>query len=301
MTSQPAVWRISLIVPRHVAEAFAEALEGLSGAVIWPAPDEASGAEIRLDAFLADEPDEAALRRALEGVAAACNVAVPRPDIVWLPPRDWLDDNRRAFEPFTVGRYFVHGSDFHGPTPASRIPLAVDAGLAFGSGRHESTAGCLRALDGLAHRRFRRVLDMGCGSGILAIAAARTWTARVLASDVDPAAVRVAAANAQANGVASRVRVVLSDGYAARQIRHRRPYDLIIANILAKPLRHMAPDLARNLRPGGFAVLAGFVAADSVAVLEAHRQVGLVLALHVDVGGWRTLVLRRPWRDWQAS
>lgn len=301
MSPQPAVWRISLVVPRRAAEAFAETLEGLSAAVAWPAPEEEIGPEIRLDAFLVDEPDGTALRRALQGAAAACDVTEPKPDIVWLPPRDWLDDNRRAFEPFAVGRYFVHDSDFHGPVPAARIPLQVDAGLAFGSGRHESTAGCLMALDGLAHRRIRRVLDMGCGSGILAIAAARTWPARVLAGDVDPAAVRVAAANTHVNGVASRVRVVLSDGYVARPIRRRRPYDLIVANILAKPLRRMAPDLARHLRPGGFAVLAGFVAGDSGMVLEAHRQVGLVLAGHVDVGGWRTLLLRRPWHQWPAS
>jgi ribosomal protein L11 methyltransferase len=294
MTFQPAVWRLSLIVPRHAAEAFAEALESLSGAVTWPAPEETTATEIRLDAFLEAEPDGMAVRQVLEATAAACSVAAPRPDVVWLPPRDWLDENRRAFEPFTVGRYFVHGSDYHGPLPAARLPLKVDAGLAFGSGRHESTAGCLKALDGLAHRHIRRVLDMGCGSGILSIAAAHTWTARVLASDVDPAAVRVAAANAQANGVAARVRVILSDGYAAREIRQRRPYDLIVANILAKPLRRMAPDLARNLRAGGFAVLAGFVAADSGVVLDAHRQMGLVLVLHIDVGGWRTLVLRRP-------
>ncbi len=297
MTSQPAVWRLSLIVPRHAAETFAEALEGLAGAVIWPMIEDKTAAEIRLDAFLADEPDGDAVRAAIEGAAAACAVAPPKPDIVWLPPRDWLDENRRAFEPFAVGRYFVHGSDFAGPLPAGHVPLKVDAGLAFGSGRHESTAGCLKALDGLAHKPIRRVLDMGCGSGILAIAAAHTWPARVLASDVDPAAVRVAAANARANGVASQVRVALSDGYAAREIRHRRPYDLIVANILARPLRRMAPDLARNLRPGGFAVLAGFVVGDAGAVLDAHRQLGLVLLHHVDVGGWRTLVLHRPRHD----
>jgi len=291
--SHPAVWRVSLIVPLHAAEAVAEALGILSAAISWEASEKA-GSDIRLDAFCETEPDAAALRRILDAAAAGLGIAAPRPDIVWLPPRDWLDENRRAFEPFSVGRYFVHGSDFQGAIPAAGIPLRVDAGLAFGSGRHESTAGCLKALDGLAPRRIRRVLDMGCGSGILAIAAARTWPARVLASDVDPVAVKVAAANAQANGVGARVRVILSDGYAARAIGRCRPFDLIVANILAKPLRHMAPDLARTLRPGGFAVLAGFVVGDAAAVLDAHRQAGLVLERPIDTGGWRTLVLRRP-------
>lgn len=295
MTSQPAVWRISLIVPERAAEAFGEALGGLTGAVFWQAPDKA-GTEVRVDAFCEVEPEAEALRRCLEGPAAAFGLAAPRPDVIWLPPRDWLDENRRAFEPFAVGRYFVHGSDFPGPFPAARIPLEVDAGLAFGSGRHESTAGCLKALDGLAHRPVRRVLDMGCGSGILAIAAAHTWPARVLASDVDPSAVRVAAGNARANGVAARVRVVLSDGYAAREIGRRKPFDLIVANILARPLCRMAPALARHLRPGGLAVLAGFIVADAGLVLDAHRQAGLILARHIDTNGWRTLVLRRPQR-----
>lgn len=295
MTFQPAVWRISVIVPERVAEAFGEALGGLSDAIFWQAPDKA-GAEVRVDAFCETEPDAAAVRHCLEGPAAVFGLTVPKPDILWLPPRDWLDENRRAFEPFSVGRYFVHGSDFRGPFPAASLPLMVDAGLAFGSGRHESTAGCLMALDGLAPRPIRRVLDMGCGSGILAVAAAKTWPARVLASDIDPAAVRVAAANARANRVGARVRVVQSDGYVSREIRRRPPFDLIIANILPKPLRQMAPDMARHLRPGGFAVLAGFVIGDAEAVLDPHRQLGLVLAYHIDIRGWRTLVLRRPQR-----
>ena len=293
--THPAVWRISLIVPQHGAEAVAEALGALSVAIAWEASEKA-GRDIRLDAFCETEPDAAVLRHTLEAAVAGLGIAAPQPDIIWLPPRDWLGENRRAFEPFAVGRYFVHGSDFHGPFPAASRPLMVDAGLAFGSGRHESTAGCLMALGGLASRPIRRVLDMGCGSGILAIAAAKTWPARVLASDIDPAAVRVAAANARANQVAARVRVIKSDAYASREISRRSPFDLIIANILPKPLRHMAPDMARHLRPGGFAVLAGLVVGDAEAVLDTHRQLGLILAHHIDIRGWRTLVLRRPQR-----
>jgi len=292
---QPAAWLISCVVPKAAADTFVDALEGFCGAVSWPASDDRA-AEVRIEAYCDHEPDQSALRLVLAATAAALGVAVPAADVKWLPVRDWLAENRRSFAPFAVGRYFVHGSDFSGPRPAARISLRVDAGLAFGSGRHESTAGCLEALDGLAHRRFRNALDMGCGSAILTIAVARTWGARVVAADVDPIALRVAAANVHANGVSTPVRIVHSDGYAARAIRARGPYDLIVANILARPLCRMAKDLRHHLRPGGTAVLGGFLVDEAGAVLAAHEMVGLRLVRHIDRNGWRTLVMRRPRR-----
>ncbi len=134
---------------------------------------------------------------------------------------------------------------------------------------------------------------MGCGSGILAIAAAKTWGARVIAADVDARAVRVAAGNARANGVARLVHAVASDGYRDMAVRRTAPYDLIVANILARPLMRMAPDLARRLAPGGVAVLSGLLARQERAVIGAHRAHGLALARRIALGGWHTLVLAR--------
>ena len=290
-----AVWRVACIVPKHAAGILADALEPLGGAVTEFVPDEKSP-EVRLECYLADEPDGETLRALVAGAAAAAHIPAPALEVTWLAPRDWVAENRRAFEPFSVGRFFVHGSDYEGAVPLGATALEVDAGLAFGSGRHESTAGCLRALDGLTRRRFYRALDMGCGSGILAIAIAKTWRVPVVAADVDPSAVRVARINARANGVGSLVRTTAGNGFAAARVRRYRPYDLIVANILAAPLCGMAQKLGRHLKPGGHAILAGFVASDGNRLLAAYRAAGLRPVRNIDVNGWRTLVLRKPRR-----
>ncbi|MBC8159335.1 MAG: 50S ribosomal protein L11 methyltransferase [Alphaproteobacteria bacterium] len=293
MTITAAVWRIACIVPTRWAEAFTEGVEPHCAAVSWFVPDD-NCPEARIEGYLDTEPDHAALDAALKAVADALGVKAPAIDINWLPPRDWVAENRRAFEPFSVGRFFVHDSDHRGLQPRGSVGLEVDAGLAFGSGRHESTSGCLLALDGLSHRVFRRPLDMGCGSGILAVAVAKTRRLQVLAADVDAEAVRVTLANARINAVADHVRAFHGNGYKNREIRRRGPYDLIIANILAKPLCVMAKDLSRNLAPGGFAVLAGFVIEDGNRVYAAHRRGGLRLGRRINLRGWQCLVLRKP-------
>ncbi len=292
---QGAVWRVSCVAPMHAADAFAEALEPLVDAVTWFMPDGAA-TDVRIEAYAETEPDVTTLRDALAATAAAFGIAPPRPDVTWLPSRDWLAENKQAFEPFSVGRFFVHGSDYEGPVPLGKTALEVDAGLAFGSGRHESTAGCLQAIDELDRYRFLRPLDMGCGSGILALALARTRQVEVLAADIDPSAVRVARANAVANGVGSLITARVAGSYGARVIARRRPFDLIVANILADPLCRMARDLGGSLAPGGVAILAGFVAGDANRVYAAHRRAGLRQVRRIEVGAWRTLILRKPKR-----
>ena len=154
---------------------------------------------------------------------------------------DWLARTAEGFPAQPIGRFWVHGSHIAGPPPAGTLPIRLDAGLAFGSGEHASTQGCLLALERLAsRRRFRRILDLGCGSGILAIAAARLWPARVIAADNDPVAVGVARANALSNGVGHRIRALASEGYRNPLVRAGGPYELIVANILADPLCELA-------------------------------------------------------------
>lgn len=205
----------------------------------------------------------------------------------------WLARSYASFPEQRVGRRFaLRGSHLRGPTVPGRITLVLDAGAAFGSGEHGSTRGCLRALEALAPRRPRRVLDLGTGSGVLAMAAARLWHRRVLAADVDPWAVRVAAANARQNRLAPLLRCVRANGWQGPVVRGGGPYDLVLANILARPLCAMARDLARHLAPGGRVVLAGLLAGQARAVLAAHRRGGLALVARLAEGPWTTLILR---------
>jgi ribosomal protein L11 methyltransferase len=205
----------------------------------------------------------------------------------------WLARTQASFPEQRVGRRFVvRGTHLPGRAAPGLIALTLDAGVAFGSGEHGSTRGCLRALELVAHRRPRRILDLGTGSGILAIAAARLLRRPVLATDIEPWSVRVAAENAAANGVARLVRCRLADGWRDPVVRGAAPYDLVFANILARPLAAMAKHLAARLAPGGRAILAGLLDAQARFVLAAHRPHGLALDAALREGNWTTLVLR---------
>jgi len=238
----------------------------------------------------ADEPELAA---ALALAALASGVAA-EPQRRVTEAEGWLARTHEAFPEQLIGRRFaVRGTHLSGPRVAGRLTLVLDAAVAFGSGEHGSTRGCLRALERVAWRRPRRVLDLGTGSGILAMAAATLLHRPVLATDIDPWSVRVARANAASNGLASRLRVLRADGWRSRALKGRT-FDLVFANILARPLTRMAADLAQQLAPGGLAILAGLLARQARWVLAAHRRHGLVLRAMVREGDWATLVLQRP-------
>jgi ribosomal protein L11 methyltransferase len=212
------------------------------------------------------------------------------------PSEDWLARSYASFPEQLIGeRFAVRGTHLHGPAAPGRIALRLDAGLAFGSGEHGSTRGCVRALEIVTRSRPpRRILDLGTGSGVLALAAARLLHQRVLATDIEPWAVRLARRNAVANGVAALVRVRLADGWDSRFIKAGAPYDLVLANILARPLALMARKLATRLAPGGRAILSGLLREQVQAVLGAHRRHGLVKDFALSEGQWATLVVRRP-------
>jgi ribosomal protein L11 methyltransferase len=206
--------------------------------------------------------------------------------------RDWVAENQRGFPPLRIGRVFVYGSHYHRDPPAGTIAITLDAATAFGTGEHPSTQGCLMALQALACREpIRHPLDIGTGTGILAIAAAKLLHRKVLAADIDPGAVAVARHNVARNGVARLVSVGCRSGYRGGRLR-RRGYDLVLANILARPLAVMAPDLALYLTPGGHAVLSGLLPRQERVVLAPHRALGLVLAKRIVIDGWSTLILR---------
>jgi ribosomal protein L11 methyltransferase len=240
-------------------------------------------------------PERGALDAALTVAALGTGVGVPPVQVGELPETDWLAENRRALPPLTVGRWYIHGSHVTAPPPAGATALRIDAGLAFGAGSHESTRGCLLALDRLAKRhRFRRPLDLGCGSGILALAIARRWHVPILAVDVDPVAVATTRLNAAANRAAHFVRAVVADRVPPRDvIAQSSGHDLIMANILARPLIGLAPNIGRALAPGGVVVLSGILAHQARAVAAAYRAQGMALADRLVLGEWPTLIMRR--------
>ncbi|CAA9239616.1 MAG: Ribosomal protein L11 methyltransferase [uncultured Acetobacteraceae bacterium] len=228
-----------------------------------------------------------ALASAVSGIEQPALHAAP------VEAEGWLARTVESFPEQPIGRRFlVRPTHLPDPKTHGRLVLRLDAGLAFGSGEHASTRGCLLALERIAHRRPRRVLDLGTGSGILALAAAKLLGRPVLATDIEPWSVRVAADNARLNRMGRLVSARLADGWRHRAVRAGR-YDLVFANILARPLCAMARDLAAHLTPGGTAILAGLLGTQARMVLAAHRRRGLVLEARHDVGPWTTLVVRR--------
>lgn len=217
-----------------------------------------------------------------------------RAEIARVPDKDWLAESRKGLPEFRAGPFFFYGSHFKGKVPKNLIGLEIDAGMAFGTGRHETTRGCLLAVAKLAKaRRFKKPLDIGTGTGILAFGVARLCRVAVLAGDNDRDAVRVARENAKHNKLSRQVRILLSDGYRAKAIRDGAPYDVVTANILANPLIELAPDLARVLAKNGRAVLSGLLREQEKDVLAAHEAAGLALDFRLRLGDWSVLVLRK--------
>jgi ribosomal protein L11 methyltransferase len=285
------LWQSRFMVPAAAVQAFLDALEDELSVSAFEDPRRADCWTIAL--IHRGEPDRMALFARLAPLAAPWRIALDL-EIGPIPSTDWLDRTAQSFPPQRIGRFWIHGSHVGEPPPAGAVPIHLDAGQAFGSGEHESTRGCLLALDRLVQqRRLKRVLDLGCGAGILGIAAAKCWPARVVAADNDPIAVAVAQDNAARNGVADRVRCLLSDGYGSAALRRAGPFDLILANILADPLRAMAQATAHHLVPGGVAVLSGLLDRQADRVLAAHRRFGLRQRARRDLGPWTTLVVAR--------
>jgi ribosomal protein L11 methyltransferase len=285
---------VSVEVPEIAVQAYEAALSSACATVDF-FRNQKTGAW-RLEGVKPLGDNESILAGALALAAGLSGVDVPvrRTPIA---ANGWLAHSYASFPEQLIGRRFaVRGSHVRGKPSAGRITLTLDAGLAFGSGEHGSTRGCLRALERVAYRRPERILDLGTGSGILAIAAAKLLHRPVSATDIEPWSVHVAHRNAMQNRLRKLVRVRLANGWRQRATRAGGPYDLILANILARPLSLMACQLAVHLASGGTAILSGLLQSQMREVLAAHLRCGLRLEASLHEEAWTTLILRRSRR-----
>jgi ribosomal protein L11 methyltransferase len=244
--------------------------------------------------YFEHEPDEAE-RRAL-AAAAAIVIGADQPAfaISALPDRNWVAKSLEGLKPVRAGRFLVHGGHDRDRVRENDLGIEIEAGEAFGTGHHGTTAACLIAIDRVARRQpIRNALDLGTGTGVLAIAIAKAVKAPVLASDIDPVATRIAEENARLNGVAGLVHAVTAPGLRKAIFADAGPFDLIVANILAGPLIALAPAIRRHLAPGGTVILSGLLETQRARIVAAYRAQGLRIVRGYPREGWLTLVFER--------
>jgi len=281
----PPLWKASVALSKSETADVAAALELGSDPQAVLIVEEPFTDRAVVEALYADLPDAAYLSR-----IAGREIAVEP-----LPDQDWIRLSQQGLPPVRAGRFFVYGAHDAGTVPRGVIPIRIEAGLAFGTGHHETTALCLDVLSDLAReRKFRNVLDLGTGTGLLAIGAAKLWKRPVLASDIDPVAVEVARDNAVANDAGPLVRAVVADGLANPVLSRAAPYDLLMANILAGPLTKLAPDIVRVLAPGAMLVLSGLLTNQERLVTSFYRDLRFLYVRRM--GPWSALVLEKPAR-----
>jgi ribosomal protein L11 methyltransferase len=286
-------FQVSFILPFASAEHVQDSFDGIALSASAFEVDELLD-QWRCDVLFAQPPDMAEVTRRAALLAMLAGKPTPQITTSTIAQQDWLSLVARNFPPLVIERFYVHGSHVTDAPPIASIPIQVEAGAAFGSGEHGTTRCCLQALAWIAKRRaIYRILDMGTGSGILAIAAAKLWNTKILAVDIDPIAVEVTADNVRINQTQNAIRCAVSDGYKSKVVQKFGTCDLVIANILARPLVSFAPRLARTLSEDGYCVLSGLLVDQEKMVFSAHRMQGLKLVKRFTHEGWCTLVLQK--------
>ena len=286
-------YRAHLVTDRDRADRIAALLSEL----LWPPADavgvfEAGEAAVRVEAYFADRPDQKALQALLEkhfDAQTASALAIEP-----ITSADWVGESQAKRPAIAAGRFLIHGRHERARIGRRAYGIEIEAAQAFGTGHHGSTTGCLLALDRLLkRRRFRSIVGVGTGTGVLAIAVAKARHRPVLASDIDAQAVDIALENASLNGVGALVSVVRCAGFDHAAIRRRAPFDLIAANILARPLADLAPAMARFSFPGGMVVLSGITHQQAAPLAARYLAFGFVLVDKLAIEDWATLTLRR--------
>ncbi len=296
-------WKLSLPCTKKEAEALAADPEPLTGldpppVLMTSEPDPAQPEAWQLDAYFEGEPSPDLLDRVRALVPSAGGAAGTLERVA---DEDWVVASQRDMEPVRAGRFFVHTPEHRDEAPEGAVALEIGAGRAFGTGHHETTTGCLEALGELKESglEFGNIVDVGTGTGLLAFAALKLWPeALVAASDIDPVSIEVTEENAAINRIPlgkgpGEVELAVAPGLDHPRLAARRPYDLIIANILAGPLVELAPSVGGSLAPGGYLMLAGLLDHQAETVAAAYRREGLEPGFSIVRGDWPTLVMRK--------
>jgi ribosomal protein L11 methyltransferase len=245
-----------------------------------------------ISVHFAEVPDKTSIRE-LVSLAAGDEIAQAI-TFDTVEATDWVKASLEHLVPVHAGRFIVHGRHDRARVPPNKLGIEIEAALAFGTGHHGTTRGCLLLLDRVLRARSpKRVLDLGSGTGVLAIAAAKALRRRVLASDIDPVSVRVARDNARLNGVGNLVEAICATGFSTLQFASRGPFDLVLANILANPLRQMATPMAAHLAPSALVILSGLLPHQARGVIAAYRARRLILRRHLAIDGWSSLLMQR--------
>ncbi len=294
---QKTLWQVSCILSDEELEAFEPAFDDAGSTTIQEIEKGDNKGKWEFTAFYDDKPDAAKMAMSLNLLAASFGMNVPDYKTEEIENKNWLLENAKQLEPIVAGRFYVYGSHVVNPeVPKGLIPMQVDATTAFGSGKHFTTKSCLLMFDKLLTQGFNpeSILDMGCGTGILAIAAAKVLGREVLAVDIDEEAVRVAKKTVADNKLENLVWAEVGNGYASGSSAHDSSFDLIFQNILAGPLVDMAGDLASHMNHGGKAILSGLLQTQADWVIKAHTDVGLLLEDKFDLDEWSTLIVGKP-------
>jgi ribosomal protein L11 methyltransferase len=274
---------------RRIADVLSEAFDNGEAAV---AAFESAGGGWDMTIHFGAPPDEAAVRQL---VALACDDATAaKLRFEAVETKDWVKASLDGLQPVAAGRFVVHGAHDRHRVAGNRIGIEIEAALAFGTGHHGTTRGCLTLLDHVLRTRApRRVLDLGTGTGVLAIAAAKALRRRILASDIDRRAAITARDNARLNGAGNLVQAICATGFGAREFKSRGPFDLVLANILANPLKRLATPMRAHLAASATVILSGLLPSQANGVIAAYRANGLILQERIELEGWTSLLLRR--------
>ncbi len=298
-----STWKLSIISPEFFLPSleeiiYATAGENFPSIAAFEIPGDSENK--LMEVYFNVKPSLPKLEDAIANMAKIFEIVAPACSLKEMVDKDWVAESQKLLKPIEAGRFYLFGSHDAENVPDDKVAILMEAGQAFGTGSHETTNGCLLAIDDLAAKlEPRKILDLGCGSGVLAIAMSKVWRAKITASDIDPIATKTALENLLSNGVATvginddepGVAAVTSNGFEDNRIASNGPFDLIAANILAEPLKQLAPDIVKNLEQGGQLILSGLLKEQDESVRAAYEALGMRVTATFPINEWQTLVV----------